>query len=368
MKKVLIYTERWSVGGIESLIVNLIKNMNKDKFDVNILVSQKETEIYDDYLKEIKVKEILEKKCKNPFIRIFKTITKFRKSICNKGIDVIHVNVYNGVGMIYSYIAYKSGIKKVIVHAHNTGIDNDKFRIKYILHSICKTMFSKYAHSYIACSEEAAKFCFNVPKNKNLTIINNGIDTEKFVYRGETRKKFRKQFNLEGCLVIGNIARFVEQKNHDFLIDIFVELKKEIHNVKLVLVGDGNLKEKIYNKIMELKLKNDVVILNSRNDIDSILQMFDIFCFPSKYEGLGIAVIEAQACGNKCVVSDRVPERAKITPNIISISLNNDAKIWANRIVQYQSKEIDKNTTKYIRLNGYDIRDNTMKIEEIYLF
>ena len=114
----------------------------KSKFNIKILVSQKETSIYDDLLDNIKIEEILKEKVENPFVRMFKTIIKFKKTIKNKTIDVIHINIYNGVGMIYAYLAHKLGIKNIIVHAHNNGIDNDKFKIKLILHKICKTLFS----------------------------------------------------------------------------------------------------------------------------------------------------------------------------------------------------------------------------------
>ncbi len=366
-KNILIYTERWSIGGIESLLSNLIKNLDKSKFNINILVSQKETEIYDEILERINVEEILEKKYKNPFARIFNTIIRFRKKIKNIKIDSIHINIYNGVGLIYAYIAHSIGIKNIIVHAHNSGIDGDKFKIKYILHTICKILFSRFADIYIACSKEASDFCFKIPRNKNLIIINNGIDTEKFRYNDKIRKQYKKEFDIEENFVIGNVARFVEQKNHDFLIDIFFNLKQLIPNAKLLLVGNGLLEEKVRSKVKDFNIDKDVIILKDRNDVNSILQCFDIFCLPSKYEGLGIAVIEAQACGIKCVVSDGIPKNAIVTQNVKVVSLKEDAKSWAEIISQYRNIEIETNTTEYIKSNGYDIKENTKKIERIYL-
>lgn len=366
-KNILIYTERWCSGGIESLLSNLIKHIDKSKFNINILVSQKETDIYDEILGNNKVDEILDKRCENPFSRIFKTIFRFKKVIKNKEIDVIHLNIYNGVGMIYAYIANKVGVKNIIVHAHNSGIDDDKFKIKYFLHSISKAIFSKYADNYIACSKEAADFCFKIPKNKSLTIINNGIDTERFKYNKETRSQYRRNLEIEDNFVVGNVARFVEQKNHDFLIDVFLNLKQLIPNAKLLLVGNGLLEEKTSSKVKKFNIEKDVIILKERNDVNNILQCFDIFCLPSKYEGLGIAVIEAQACGIKCVVSDGIPKNAIITPNVKVISLKEEAKAWAEIISQYKNIEIETDTTEYIRSNGYDIKENTKKIEKIYL-
>lgn len=366
-KNILIYTERWCSGGIESLLSNLIKNLDKAKFNIKILVSQKETNIYDEMLKNVEINEILKKKCDNPFIRMFNTIIRFKKMIKNKKIDVIHINIYNGVGMIYAYMARKVGIKNIIVHAHNNGIDDDKLKIKFILHKVCKTIFSKYADNYIACSEEAAEFCYNIPSGKEITIINNGIDIEKFKYNTSIREKYRKDFNLENNFVIGNVARLVEQKNPEFLIDIFIELKKIKPESKLLLVGSGVLEDKIKLKIKKMKIEKDVLILSERNDINNILQIFDIFCLPSKYEGLGIVTIEAQACGVKCVISDKVPNVVKITPNIISIPLKKDAKEWARKILDFESTPLKKDMSNYIKKSGYEIKENTNKIEKIYL-
>lgn len=366
-KNVLIYTERWCSGGIESLISNLIKNLDKSKFNIKILVSQKETNIYDEILENVEIREILRKKCGNPFIRMFNAIIRFKKMIKNKEIDVIHINIYNGVGMIYAYIARRVGIRNIIVHAHNNGIDNDKLKIKVILHKVCKTIFSKYADNYIACSKEAAEFCYNIPNGKNVTIINNGIDIEKFKYNANIREKYRKEFNLENNFVIGNVARLVEQKNPEFLIDIFIELRKIKPESKLLLVGSGILENKIRSKIKNASIEKSVIILNERNDINNILQTFDIFCLPSKYEGLGIVTIEAQACGIKCVISDKVPNVVKITPNIISIPLDKDAKAWVQKILDFYSTPLKKDMSNYIKKSGYEIKENASKIEKIYL-
>lgn len=366
-KNVLIYAERWCSGGIESLISNLVSNLDKSKFNIKILVSQKETSIYDDLLDNIKIEEILKEKVENPFVRMFKTIIKFKKTIKNKTIDVIHINIYNGVGMIYAYLAHKLGIKNIIVHAHNNGIDNDKFKIKLILHKICKTLFSKYANYYIACSNEAARFCYNIPNDKKMIIINNGIDVERFKYDDNKRNEYRKEFGVKDNFVIGNVARLVEQKNPEFLLDIFAEIKKIKNNSKLIMVGSGTLEKKIKQKMQKAKLENDVIMLKERNDINNILQVFDIFCLPSKYEGLGIVTIEAQACGLKCVVSDMVPDAVKITPNIISIPLEESAKDWAKKIIEFVSRESNKDVLNYIKKSGYEIKGNTAKMEKIYL-
>ena len=322
---------------------------------------------YHEYAKNIKIEEILREKVENPFVRMFKTIIKFKKTIKNKTIDVIHINIYNGVGMIYAYLAHKLGIKNIIVHAHNNGIDNDKFKIKLILHKICKTLFSKYANYYIACSNEAARFCYNIPNDKKMIIINNGIDVERFKYDDNKRNEYRKEFGVKDNFVIGNVARLVEQKNPEFLLDIFAEIKKIKNNSKLIMVGSGTLEEKIKQKMQKAKLENDVIMLKERNDINNILQVFDIFCLPSKYEGLGIVTIEAQACGLKCVVSDMVPDAVKITPNIISIPLEESAKDWAKKIIEFVSRESNKDVLNYIKKSGYEIKGNTAKMEKIYL-
>lgn len=369
MKNILIYTERWMSGGIESLLINLVNNLDKKDLKINFLVSQKESEIYDDTLKDndINMYTTLEKKYRNPIYRTFLNLLIFSRNLKKYKTDVMHINIYNSVGMVYAFLAKRKKIKKVIVHCHNNGIDNDKFKIKFMAHSICKFLFSNYADEYLACSNEAAEFCYKKKNAQNATIIKNGIDISKYVYNSEVREEYRKKLKVENNLVIGNIGRFVEQKNHVFLIEIFNEILKINNKAKLIIVGEGILENTLKNKVEELKIENNVMFLGARSDVQKILQAMDIFVFPSVYEGLGIVAIEAQAAGLKCYASTGVPKEVEITKNIKRISLEKTSKEWANIIIEESINFERENMLNKIKESGYSIEDSANAIRNIYL-
>lgn len=254
-KRILLYTDKWTTGGIEAFIINLYKYIDKKKFDVDIMCSQKKTNVYDKCIMESE-KEILitlKKEYNSPIIRTIMNLLIFKKQISKKKYDIIHLNICNGVGMIYAYIAKKVGISKVIVHSHNTNIVNKHRKIKNIFHFICKNLFQNCATDYIACSDLAAGWLYTKNKRHNVMIINNGIDIEKFQYSEYNRNKIRKQLEVEDKYIIGHVGRFNEQKNHDFLIDIYYEVWKKDKNAILLLVGEGELEEAIHRKVKRMR-------------------------------------------------------------------------------------------------------------------
>ena len=365
-KKVLLYTERWCPGGIEALLVNILNNLDKDKIDVEILVSQKETNMFDKELTKnnCKVSQILNTIYEDPIKRTLNNLKMFKNKLKEYKVDVIHINLYNAVSLIYAWIAKRIGIKKIIVHAHNTGIDNDKFKIKFLAHSLCKILFRGKNYTYMACSKEASKFCFG---NVNSIIFRNGIEVKKYIYNAEKRLEYRKNFEVENKLVIGNIGRFVKQKNHDFLIEIFKCIQKKKKDSILVLVGTGPLKEDIKNKVKNYELEDKVIFLEERNDVNNLMQMMDVFCLPSLSEGLGIVLIEAQASGMPCIISNTVPNDAIITERIKKVSLDSSPEKWAEAIINSTNDIERTDNEKIITERGYNIKQNVQVLQKEYL-
>lgn len=365
-KNVVFYTDRWSSGGIESFIVNIVSGLDKEKFSPMILVAQKESNVFDRKLEEngCKMQTILNRSYKNPWKRIFANLKRFRKKIECIDIDCIHINIYNGIGLIYAYLAKKAGITDVIVHAHNSGISKDLFGIKNILHKISIFFFAKYPTKYLACSQVSADFCFG--KNKKYTLINNGIDVDSFSFDKTIREEYRKKFGAQDCLIIGNVGRFVQQKNQLFLLDVFYEVKKKQKKSKMIIIGNGELKKELEKKINELGLSEDVFLLGERTDVNKLLQMMDVFCLPSLYEGLGIVLIEAQTSGLPCFISENIPSEAIVTHEVYRTALGEGPKIWADRILDISQNYRRKDNKEIIIENGYDILENVKKLEKIY--
>lgn len=293
MKKVVIFNQRWSSGGIESMMIKMIPNLDREKIDITILAIQKESKVYDKALKEnnISLKILNERFEKNPLIRNIKSLKKYEQVLKEIKPDVIHINLYNAISLEFARIARRY-VKKVIVHSHSEGFENDKFKIKLLLNKISKLIFSYKKYTYIACSTNSAEFCF--PKNTKFKILKNGIDVKKYDYDEKKRNEYRAKFNLENSFVIGNIGRFAEQKNQEFLIDVFKKILEKKENAKLLLIGDGENKNKILQKIENLNIKDKVLILSNRSDIEYLLQAMDVFVLPSLFEGLPVVAVEAQ--------------------------------------------------------------------------
>lgn len=246
----------------------------------------------------------------------------------------------------------------------NAGTDGGKINI--ILHKTFKFLPKIVPNIKLAPSSEAAIYTFGRKQLKQgkVKILNNAIPYQKFIFDNKIRNKMRKDLNIENKLVIGHIGRFNEQKNHKFLIKIFKEIKKENENAMLLLVGKGNLEDEIRRQVEQLKLNDSVMFLGVRKDIPELLMTMDMFVFPSLYEGMPNTVIEAQATGLKCIVSDTITKEANITGLVTYVSLTNDLNIWKNNILKnYTYKRED--TSKILKQKGYDIKDVSDKFINI---
>ncbi|MEK2470423.1 glycosyltransferase [Tetragenococcus halophilus] len=204
-----------------------------------------------------------------------------------------------------------------------------------------------------------------VYKNK-VTIINNGIDIERFSYNEGTRHSLRKELGLEGKFVLGHVGRFSDEKNHKFLIETFFRITQIYPRSILLLIGEGSLKPNIENKITELKLTENVIFLGLRDDVNQVMQAMDSFVLPSLFEGLGIVAIEAQAAGLPCYVSKGVPKEVDITDLITYISLNKSPEHWAQEIVKKKDSSSRSLYSKTIKSKNYDIVDTVKKLENFY--
>lgn len=276
--------------------------------------------------------------------------------------DVIHCNFQSLINTDVLKYAKKYGIKVRIAHAHNSGYGTEPNLKQKLLIGVNQRTLGLYATHYFACSSLAAKWMFG----KDAVIIKNAIDTKKYLYSEKIREEIRRQMGLEGQYVVVFVGRLDPQKNPIFMLEIFYELKKMKPAAKLLVVGDGILSEEMHVKIKELDIVDSVTMLGNRNDVNQLLQAADAFLLPSKFEGLGIVLIEAQAAGLPTFTSkDVVPAEAKITDLLTFISLDNSAKQWAEIISKYRiNRRI--NTKDSVCMSGYDNVENAVKLSEIY--
>ena len=227
----------------------------------------------------------------------------------------------------------------------------------------------KYATDYFACSYLAGEWLFgkNNIKNGKVKVIHNAVNYDRFKYDEKIRKEIRKEFKIkDNELLFGNVGRFIVQKNHTFLIDIFKEIHKKNKNTKLILVGIGEKEEEIKEKVKRLDLDNFVIFAGFRKDVNKIMQAMDVFLLPSICEGLPIVGVEAQAAGIPSFASkDVVTSEAKISKVFNFISLDKKAEEWADIILN--SDLTRKDTKDELKKAGYFIEDSAKELVDFYL-
>lgn len=347
-------------GGAETMVMNLYRNINRDKVQFDFVEHTAERAVFDDEIEQLggRIYHCPKFTGKNYFA-YRKWWDDFFKT---NGSDyqIVHGHI-GSTAAIYLAAAKKYG-KYTIAHSHNT---NGNISAKEIMYRALSQRVRNVADFFFACSNPAGRDRFG---NKiEFQILNNAIDTNQYAFSKAVRDEVRKEFNLSDELVVGHVGRFSGQKNHDFLIDIFAQIKKEKPTAKLLLVGDGAEKNNIKNKVHQLQLDDSVIFTGVRSDVNRLLQAMDIFVFPSFFEGLPVTMVEAQAAGLPCVISDKVPDECIITDNLVTVkSLSDSCEEWARHILnRVNTVRID--TSDQIKEHGFDISETSKWLEEFYI-
>ncbi|MBR3164491.1 glycosyltransferase family 1 protein [Candidatus Saccharibacteria bacterium] len=358
MKKPLIIAQimgKWLGGGVEAIIMNYYHHIDRNKIQFDFICDEDSTNIPYDEIEKLGGKVIL---CP-PYQKLPKYLKFLTQLFREKKYHIVHSNI-NTLSVFPLYAAKKAGVPVRIAHSHSTS--NPREWKKNLAKNALRPFSKQYATDYFACSELAGRYLFGdqaFDKGK-VKIIRNAIDVEKFKFDPVARKKLRKEIGIkDDDFVVGHIGRFVEQKNHRFLIDIFAEAKKEKKNAKLVLVGQGPLREEIRQKVEDLGLQKDVFFLGQRNDTNKLYSVFDVFCLPSLYEGLPVVGVEAQANGVPCVFSDQVTEEIAINKNVKLVDTEKSISTVAKDIIK-SSKRIEPNN--YL----FDIRKESKRFSDYY--
>ncbi len=353
-------------GGIDTYIFNHYRNMDQKRFRFDFMTQNTEledAEQYRDFSYRVWTLPATAARDRDGFV-------KRVQEILRDGYDVLHLHTSYWTGFLIEEIAKDIGIKKVIIHSHSTFVDeiNPKKRQNLLTrHEEIKRSFSPdLATDYWACSWEAADWLFGeqIPR-KRIKIMKNAIETERFRFNAQKRAEMRRKLGLEDALVLGTVGRLSYQKNPFFLLELFARFHKKNPDSKLLMVGDGELRGELEDQIERGGLKQDVLLLGWKTNVESYLQAMDIFLFPSHFEGLGIAAVEAEASGLPCVVSDQVPEDIVFTENICRVPLR--ISEWENALEYLAGRSIDRRKgTDIVRSAGYDIQQQAKIMEQLY--
>ena len=360
-KNVLVFGMTPIPGGVESFIMNYYREIDKSKIHFDFLCNTKEDIAYTKELEGSgsKIYHITPKS--EGYIKYKKEIALFFKNY-SKDYDVIWVNVCNLVNLDYLRLAKKNGINKRIIHSHTSKHKEHNWRD--VIHAMNKKIVSKYATDFWACSEDAAKWFYDDSLLEKCEIIHNAIKIDNYAFDAEKRNRLRKELDLENKIVVGTVGRLTDVKNHKFLIEIC----KLLNNPKyiFIIVGIGELEEQLKRIVKKEKLEDRFIFAGEQHDIKAWLSTFDIFAFPSFYEGLSFSSLEAQANGLPMIVSEGISEEAIVNDNVTRIALS-DMRKWLdsvrklNCITRLKSDEVYNNLQK----NGFNIVTETKRLESL---
>lgn len=350
-------------GGAETFIMNIFRNIDRSKFNFCFLLNERDC----DYTNEIETyggRIFTIPARSNGVVKYCMALDEFFRD--HKGeFNAVHMHTSSLSSLELLYYAKKHGIKKRIIHSHNTA---QAGLIHNILHWINKPFVRILATDYLACSQVASDWLYKFTGiwGKSI-VVNNGIDLNLFKYNEKFRNEIREKYGLSSNHIIyGHVGRFDVVKNHTFLVDIFEILSKEIPMAVLFCVGVGNKLEEIKDKVNKKGLSNKVFFVGLQKEVYKYLSAFDFLIFPSLYEGLPVVLVEAQASGLRIVCSDKVSQEAKLSEYLSQYKLDKSASEWAHYI-----SELDVlDRYKYIgqlEESGYDI-NNTIAYLTEYIY
>ena len=353
---------KWVGGGVEAVVMNYYRHIDRNKIQFDFICDSDSTNIPYDEIKKLGGKVILIP----PYQKVFKYHRELKKVLKEGNYKIVHSHI-NALSVFSLWAAKSAKVPVRIAHSHSTS--NKKEWKKTLLKNILRPFSKVFATDYFCCSELAGRWLFG---NKTydqgkVYLLNNAIDVDKFKYNEKIRKEKRKELNIKDKdLVIGHIGRFVKQKNHEFLIDIFNEVHKQNKNTILLLAGEGPLKEEIENKVKDLGLEKNVKFLGQRKDANELYQAMDIFLLPSLYEGLPVVGVEAQAAGLLCFFSTDMTKETKVLETTQFISLTNTPQYWSKEISKQLNSYTRADTEKEITQNNFNIKVEANKLEQQY--
>ena len=352
-----------SEGGVEASVFNYFRNIDRDTIQYDFFVESTSKIINREKIESMGGHVII--------IPSIKHIFKYEKFLyeCFKRekYDIVHAHK-SALNIFALRAAKKAGIPVRISHAHSTS--NKKEPIRHLAKNFLKLFSKKYATHYFACGEVAGRWLFG---NKTfdegkVTIINNGIYIDKFRYNATYRSQIQTQYELAGKFVVGHVGRFVTQKNHSFLLDIFYEIQKITPNSVLLLVGDGPLLDSTTEKALRLGIYDKVCFAGVHKHVFWYYNAMDCFLLPSLYEGLPVVGVEAQINGVPCFFSHNVTNEIAINDNSHIVPAEYDAKQWASFVVNnYKKASLERaDYALTFKNTKYDIVNESKRLLDLY--
>ena len=365
--KVCCFCERWESGGIESFLSNVIHRLDLERVQVDIAAACLAGSVFTEPLQRLGVRFF---ELSGRQRSLVENHRQFLALLRRERYHVVHLNLFQGLALAYAGTARRAGVPVRIAHSHNTGLRKSGTRpLKLLVHNMAKYIFAREATAFWACSREAAGFLF--PKGalnrRGYRFIPNGIEVERFRFDPAVREQVRGELGVEGQFVIGHVGRLCDQKNQDFLLEVFAQVKRRRPESRLLLVGEGELLGRLKEKAGELDVAESVIFYGPASRGERLLWAMDVFAFPSRFEGLGIAAGEAQAAGTPVAASEFVPDEACAGPIFRRLSLDAGTYAWADALLGACRPADRASCADRVKEAGFDISGVARQLEGCFV-
>ena len=361
MCRICCLCETWASGGIESFLTNVLLHMNRSNLEVDIVTVQIMESPFTSRLKEqgLSIHQLSGSKK-----RWISNCILFWKLLKTNQYDVVHLNVFQGLQLVYLQLAKWAGVPVRIAHSHGSGLRKSKLRwCKLLLHEIGKICFGGAATQRWTCSRQAADFLF---REANAEVIPNGIDVERYRFRAAERKRVREELGLTGKFVVGSVGRLQFDKNQSFLLDVLAQMLPERPDAVLLLVGDGSARQELQDKAKKLEIDGHVIFHGLSDRVEELLWAMDAFAFPSLSEGFGMVAVEAQTAGLPVICSEHIPEEVNLTPQFVRLPLTSGTEAWAKTLAQAENINREDAPELVLRA-GFSLSDVSDRVRTYYL-
>lgn len=355
--KVAMVTNHFEITGIGTVIMNYCKALDKSKYALTILAGKPIAEKYEKECRENGIDLVaLPSRHGSPrkhYIALWRALKKGHY-------DIVHDHGNSSMMAVELTIAKLAGVKNRIAHSHNSTCPN--MRVHRLMNPYFRTVYTKA----LSCGQLAGDWLFG---EDNFEVLPNGFHTEYFAFSKENRDAIRTELGVGNQLLIGHIGRINEQKNQEYLLEIFEEVAAMRNDAILLIVGTGPDEEKIKSRVQEHPYKDRIILYGETDNPTAFYSAMDIFIFPSRYEGLPVVLLEAQISGLPCVVSDKVTREVDLG-DINWQSIDDDPKQWANAILSVEYR-LEEERTAYRKkdleeIQQYDITQSVKQLDRIY--
>lgn len=368
MKRILFYSEGWGLGGIETFIMNTIRELPRDQFQCDVFCTHDWSDAHDEELASLGAHRycVFHGFKPNQLKRLTSSPREFRKLLRKNTYDVVHICTMNGMGFLYSRIAQQEKVPARIVHSHNSTFGQGHQLVKKLMHNVGKKLWKKTATQLIACSDESGHYLFD---DSLYLLLPNGIDTSQFQFSEKRRAAIRNKLELpQEAFVFGSIGRVTDVKQPLFQVDILRKLREEGIAAYLLLVGDGPLSSTVEDYAQEAGVSDFLRLPGAKNNPANYYSALDVFTMPSLFEGMPMVLIEAAASGLPCYTSSHIPMLPYPLKQVRYVPSQNAAD-WACAVrtsaclINNQTRE---NSAEDVMKAGYSVEAMVRKLINVY--